>query len=432
MKGREWGPLRWIVVGAVLLWSAVGPLQIVFTQLVTPHRTYDFFVYFHAAQAVARGASPYAPPPSCCFNQAAMSGYTYPPLLAILLVPLTALSADDAARIWLVFVCFSLVTMVVVARRAAPGRISAEAMAWLTVLILHSGGVLGALREAQATVPVLALVALFAWSYVHGRRSVVGGALLAVAAAIKVWPLLLVPALLRLAHRERVRSAIGFAGAGVAALALMIGISGQLVPYITHVLPSFSGGVVSADDLSIPGSALRSFATLGARPNPVLMLFFSGLEVVALGITWYLCRGVGGSAGRAILAAALMAIIPIVQGVTWNHHVIVDVIALMLVLPLLRRGSLCWSLAIAGCAVATVWQQQLGDWLTGHGWLPPHNSAQLLVFLVVTNIDLIGMFSLWFAIVLLARHMREAAPGGTELIGRRSLPLERVLRPGSV
>ena len=125
--------------GAVIAFFVANDLTVAVTQLMAPHAgRVDFHVYFSAAQALAHGRSPYISPPPCCFNPRAMIGYTYPPLFAFVLIPLTRLSVDDAGRIWLAVNYVSLVGMFLIGVRIARPRLSPEIIAWLALAMLAS------------------------------------------------------------------------------------------------------------------------------------------------------------------------------------------------------------------------------------------------------------------------------------------------------
>ena len=104
--------------------------------------------------------------------------YTYPPLFAMLLVPLTAFSVDDAGRIMLIASNLALVAILIVGARTATRRVSLETLGWVA-LVLASGPVFAALYGLQATPLVVALEAVFASSVVRDRRLVLGGVCLA-------------------------------------------------------------------------------------------------------------------------------------------------------------------------------------------------------------------------------------------------------------
>ncbi|MBV8195858.1 MAG: DUF2029 domain-containing protein, partial [Candidatus Dormibacteraeota bacterium] len=135
---------RWCLLA--LLLAVLGGHYVVLEiqQFANPHAAgVDFAVYYRAAQRIAHGGLLYSSPPPCCFSNGTMDGrYTYPPLFAFLLSPLSALSIDDAARIWLVVCQLSLAAILVVALRAAPARVGREGVLWYVLAIVGSSSVL--------------------------------------------------------------------------------------------------------------------------------------------------------------------------------------------------------------------------------------------------------------------------------------------------
>ena len=400
-------------MGLLIAFFVANDLTVAVTQLMTPHAgRVDFHVYFSAAQALAHGRSPYISPPACCFNPRAMIGYTYPPLFAFVLIPLTRLSFDDAGRIWLAVNYVSLVGMFLIGVRIARPRLSREIIAWLALAMLASPQIGAAMYGIQVDPFVLLLEAVFAWSVVANRAPAVGGVALALAVCIKISPLLIAPAIFLL-PRERALQALGELVSGLVAGGLaMLAISGETVYYFTHVLPSFSGGVVTQWDRSLPGVVLRTLGSQGLHPAGGLGTTFLALELVALLGVWVACSRVPGAPGRVLTVAGLLSVVPIFQGVTWDHHLIVEILVLILLAPLLRAGSLAWMLAVGGVLLSGVNQQIVDRWLAARGLEPPHGSAQLILFIAAASIDLLGMVATLSAVLVLARRLSQRDPAG--------------------
>ncbi len=385
---------------------------------------HDFGVYYRAAVAMTHGGRLYSTPPACCFNVAAMTGYTYPPVFAALLIPLTWLPIDDAGRVWLVVCYASLLVVLLAGVRAAPQPLDRESILWLGVVFLVAGSVAFAVYEMQATPLVVALEAIFALSVVRNRFVFVGGLCLALASAFKVSPILIAPAILLLPRPRSYRALAGLIGGLVATGLLSLALTHEATDYVFHVLPSFSGGVVSLNNLSLPGVILRALTAAGAHPGASLDIIFLTLEIAALVATWMLCRGIGGSAGRALMIAGLLAAVPIVQGVTWDHHLIAEILVLILMIPFLRTWSPAWLLAVGGTLIATANQHVLENWLGTHGVAAPYNAFTYTVFVAAASCNLIGMCALWIAVVITARRMRTggaADPGPGVRVSRSAV-----------
>ncbi|MFZ2033487.1 MAG: glycosyltransferase family 87 protein [Candidatus Dormiibacterota bacterium] len=423
LSAEGFRPYRWGVLLVLLGLFAVNDVVIGVGQLIAPHAgTVDFRVYFAAAQALEHGRPLYASPPPCCFNVAAMRGYTYPPLFAFLLIPLTALPIDDAGRVWLVINYASLIALLVIGARIARPRLSLETIGWLVLMMLASASIGAAMYGIQVDPLIVLLEAVFAWSIVTDRRLVLGGVALALAACIKVSPLLIAPAILLLPPRRAIQAFAGLAAGLAAGTLTMLVISPQAVAYVTHVLPSFSGGVVSPWNRSLPGVVLRMLRSQGVHPGSGLGTVFLLVEIAALATTWFMCSRVPGASGRVLTISGLLAVVPIFQGVTWDHHLTVEILVLVLLAPLLRAGSLAWMLAVGGVLLTGVNQQIIDASLRSHGLEPPHGIAQLSLFGAGSSIDLIGMLATLAAVLLLARLQTRAAynPAATTSARRRT------------
>jgi alpha-1,2-mannosyltransferase len=424
LSADRFRPYRWGVLLVLLGLFAAHDVVIGVGQLVAPHAgMVDFRVYFAAAQALEHGRPLYASPPPCCFNAGAMRGYTYPPLFAFLLIPLTGLPIDDAGRVWLGINYASLIALLVVGARAARPRFSLETIGWLLLMMLASAPIGAAMYGIQVDPLIVLLEAVFAWSIVTDRRLALGGAALALAACIKVSPLLIAPAILLLPPR-RALQAFACLAAGLAAGTLtMFLISPQAVAYVTHVLPSFSGGVVSPWNRSLPGVILRLLGSQGWHPGSGLGTVFLLVEIAALAATWFVCSRVPGASGRVLMVAGLLAVVPIFQGVTWDHHLTVEILVLLLLVPMLQAGSLAWILAVGGVLLTGVNQQIIDASLRSHGLEPPHGIGQIALFGAGASIDLIGMLAALAAVLLLARLQAGAAynPAATSSARRSTL-----------
>lgn len=406
---------------ALIAIFAANDLHAEIAQLIAPHAgTVDFRIYYAASRALAQGKSPYVSPPPCCFSAAAMRGYTYPPLFAFLFIPLTNLPVDDAGRIWLAINYASLLGVLVIGVRAARPRLSFETIAWLVLAMLASGAIGAAMYGIQVDPLVLLLEAVFAWSVVTNRMLVLGGLALALAACLKVSPLLIAPAILVLPRGRALQALCGLTAGMLAGLVAMLAISRQTLYYFTHVLPSFSGGVINQWNRSLPGVVLRVLSSQSVHAPNVLGSVFLALELSALAAVWLACSRVPGTAGRALTVAGLLAVVPIFQGVTWDHHLIVEILVLILLTPLLRPGKSPWILVVGGVLLTGVNQQIIDSWLSSGGSEPPHGIAQVTVFIIAASVNLIGMVATLSAVLVLAmRHRPHVLVGHGYGVGSR-------------
>ena len=155
-------------------------------------------------------------------------GFTYPPVAAMLLRPLTALSKAAAEQTWLVLsalLCGAFAALVVWGVHRGSARVPCgETMVSVgfasiaTMLVIVSMPVSLTLRLGQINAVIVSVVAFDA--VLLTRRSRFGGIVLGLAAAIKVTPALMIPALLVMNRRaDAARAALtAVAVTGLAAL----------------------------------------------------------------------------------------------------------------------------------------------------------------------------------------------------------------------
>lgn len=412
--------LPWALVSLLVaqyLWGAVARMAHPNAAIV------DFSVYFDAARRLADGQALYGPVPPCCFDVAAMSGYTYPPLLAFLLRPLLALSVDDAARVFLLTAHAAFAGALVMLYRTLRGRVSAPAFGWLLVAVLTYQPIQAGLFGIQVANLILLLESIAAYSIVRSGRGTGAGIALGVGAAIKVSPILLAPALLTLPREAARRGIMALAATlGVALVAMRLA-SAETVTYFTHVLPSFSGGVISPWNRSLPGVVLRTVGATGHTPPAMLAQVFTGFAVLLLGAT--LLAGLrlrGNMRGRTATLAALAAAVPIVSGVTWDHHLVGEVVAVALLAPLLRRWSAAFWLVLAGILLTDVNQQWIDRTLQLPAAITPHG-LDTLVFVTAASVNLAGMVCIWLAALLCIGAERSTSIDETrgELLAARAV-----------
>jgi alpha-1,2-mannosyltransferase len=157
---------------------------------------YDLSAYWRAAQAVLDGGSPYAPfQLAGAYSPQQQFLYVYPPFLAVLVAPLAAVVDDYRLANWLWAALGAAILAVVVVLVARRERLARGFDLFLLVVAAFAyAPVVSELIIGNVHLLILGLLA-GAWLAL-GRRSVGGdtaaGVLVAVAALIKVFPVLLV------------------------------------------------------------------------------------------------------------------------------------------------------------------------------------------------------------------------------------------------
>jgi len=186
--------------------------------------------------------------------------YIYPPLLAILFLPLTALSLGQAAQVWFLFnLALYWLTLAILVKSTDLDTLK-EKIAPLILLAFLFVPVLFTLHKGQVNIAILFLLALICWFYKRGNLAWVGVSL-ACATMIKVVPGLLI--LYFLWKREYV---VVWAAIGTIAI---IGILGLIIagPSVHHTffsaLPALGAPRPNPNNQSLGG-----YLSLFLIPNP--------------------------------------------------------------------------------------------------------------------------------------------------------------------
>ena len=390
----------------------------------------DFSVYFAAARDVAAGHSIYPAYSGCCFDGAAMNGYTYPPVLAVALWPLTGLPVGVAGRIFLGISQLCLVGALVLMSRTLAGMVPRRVQAWLLVAVLLFQPIHAGNFGIQVTGILMLLFALAAHAHVLRRSSLLAGVAVGLGAAIKVAPAQMMAALLTDRRDRGLRAMLGFAAAVTVPLLLVWPIVAETPGYFVHVLPRFAGGVDIPYNRSLAGVVLRTYTAAGRTPPDVLADVFHVIQLAGVAGTWLVCRrSAGTAAGRAATFAAFLAVMPITQTVTWDHHQATDALAFVLLAPSLAALRPRWWAAVAGMGLMCVNQLSLAIMLRNAGYDPPHG-AGIVVFVAGASVNLAGMALLYGAALSAAWAHRERAPRPVAApVGRAVMGCTRV-QPG--
>lgn len=246
-----------------------------------PDRQVDFRVYLTAAQLVRQnagvklydqadtGENPQirlAPPHSLFQHTASSLGipsvrlYVYPPTLADLLVPFTFLSLRHAINSWLVFNLLCLLLTAILLTWLLCGRIAPLAALGLFAAMFCLRGNIFALEQGQ-----ISIVLLLLWTagiVFYGKQSVgVSAAAMALAAAIKLTPLLVVLPFFFWKEWKWLR----WFSASILAISLALCVINgphALLDYVLHVMPPMSTGFSHIDNLSLSSGLTQLYLGL--------------------------------------------------------------------------------------------------------------------------------------------------------------------------
>jgi hypothetical protein len=322
-----------------------------------------------------------------------------PPLLAWLLQPLVGVDSHLVAVGVIVVLNASLAVFLFCALRVL--RVHEMQLAVLLVLVaLAFEPVMGNIDEGQVNLVLLGLSGVWLWGWVAGRWW--GGLALGATVAVKLiqGPL----AVLVLWGRRWSM----LAAAALAGLALwLIAAPQYLLEYLSSVLPAVSSGTGFFENHSPGGTITRLLQPetfLGPAPGspPAARLIAAAIGLAALAITLIVLRSpASGWNGRALEAAAFVAVAPLVATYSWGTHLV------LLLLPMF---------------VLIAWSVRRRDWvvlgLVIASWLligPAHKGFQALLVNGYSNIvalrlmaefGVIGIAAIWIAGLIAVRRER--------------------------
>jgi hypothetical protein len=353
--------------------------------------------YMRAAARVAAGHDPYDLCQTLGCLEPTGPQYVTPPPLAWLLQPAVGLDSYVVAVGAVILLNASLVVFLACVLRAL--RVDEWQLGALLVLVaLAFEPVNGNIVEGQINLVLLALSGIWLVGWIADRWW--GGAALGLGVALK---LIQAPVGLLVLWARRWSM---LAGAVVAGLGLwLVGAPQYLLEYLFKVVPAISAGTGLFENHSPGGTIARLFdptTFLGpTRGAPVAARIITlGIALAALGLTfWVLRRPRTDRSGRALEAAAVVAVGPLVASYSWGTHLV------LLLLPML---------------VLVEWAVRRSDWtvlgLVAAGWLligPGHNWFQTLLVLSYSNLVVLrlmaefgvtGILCIWVASLLAVRR----------------------------
>ena len=379
-------------IAALYVW------QNVFLPIVVSGYLGDFTAsYMRAAARVAAGQDPY----DLCQTMGCLEPtgpqYVTPPPLAWLLQPAVGLDSHLVVIGAVILLNASLAVFLFLVLRAM--RVDDWQLAVLLVLVaLAFEPVSGNIEEGQVNLILLALSGVWLLGWIADRWW--GGVALGLAVALKLiqGPMGL---LVLWARRWSMLAAALVAGLGLWLLAA----PQYLLEYLFKVVPAISAGTGFFENHSPGGTVARLFdpttflgATHGAPP--AARIITTAIAIATLAVTfWVLRRPRTDRQGRALEAAAVVAVGPLVASYSWGTHLV------LLLLPML---------------VLIAWALRRRDWvvlgLVTAGWLligPGHNRFQALlisgypnmvVLRLMAEFGVAGITCVWIASLLALRR----------------------------
>jgi Glycosyltransferase family 87 len=363
--------------------------------------------YMAAAARIAAGRDPYdlcviqgcAPTPGT-FTPLPLAGVQYvtPLPVAWMLQPLVG--ADPRLQLAIIIGVLQVALVVFLWTTMRAIQVKDWQLALLLVLVvLGFEPVVGNFDEGQVNLVLLALSGIWLLAWVAGDRWW-GGAALGAAVAIK---LLQAPLGLLLLWGRRWKMVL--AGALAGAALWLLAVPQYLPEYLFKVAPVLAAGTGLFENHSPGGTVARLLdpgTFLGAvrDTSPTARAITTVIALVTLAITfWIVRRPRLDRTGRALEAAAVVSVGPLVASYSWGTHLV------LLLLPML---------------VVITWAVRRRDWtvvgLVALGWAligPGHNWFQvllvsgypnLLVLRLMAEFGVVGITAIWIACLLAVRR----------------------------
>jgi alpha-1,2-mannosyltransferase len=248
----------------------------------------DFSAYIGAARNMAAGHSPYAG-----FDgnvSVVMTGFDYPPFASLLVRPLALLSDSAAVVLWLwISLACTVAGAIVLARTALPASWPRLQLALLASLAFAPAAY--NYWHGQMNPVIFLLLALGYRSWVRGNEKTTG-ALLGLAAGVKLAPVVLVVLLLR---RRWWRGTAVMAATALASVLVTVPVigTGGVRTFFTTVLPTLTRETGWIYNQSLGGSMSRAVdhsVLLIGPDDHLLHLSIFAVAVVVLGLVAWVVR----------------------------------------------------------------------------------------------------------------------------------------------
>ncbi len=317
--------------------------------------------------------------------------YKYPPMFAGLLEPLHPLGFRRASRVWVGFLLACYFGALALLCRSFHLRFRSPPfyLALITALVFQPS--IDSLWNGQLDAPLLLILAAV-WAALARGREVRAGALIALAAMMKVYPVYMASFLLL---RRRWIALLSCAVSGLLLLGASILLTGwpEHVEFVTRVLPINAGTTAWVENQSLPGLFARLYVD-GRIDGP-------SKETIAPAATV-----LGAITGAAVLAAtflaglrttreralfgALVAALLLALPVAW---IIYEALLLIPLFDLLsrplesgRRGAV-WAAALAAAVCLLAFGNH--DTITQNAWVP--QSYKLFGVLLVWALEMYSL-----------------------------------------
>lgn len=291
-----------MILSMFMMLSRVSPEQRVFGC--------DVWAYLRAGERVAAGVSPYHPDMVAGpIGNQGLDRFRYPPVVALLFVPLAALPDDVATWIWLILGYLGFLAAGLIATRAAAGQIDCSKIPLVALLIVAFSPIFDALWKgnvegAQAVLVAIALAV---------EHPIARGASLAAGGWLKVAPGALV--INGFLHDRRTARGVVAVFAGVlASVPLVLSGWADYPAAFANIVGASNESRENLAPSAIVATHLPNLPWL-EFPTRVAALFIAGALLLG---SWRLARQGRERWARSLLAGLCGAIL--VPSTIWLHY----------------------------------------------------------------------------------------------------------------
>ncbi len=406
MENRRFRSLLLVIAGVPIA------LLYLWRTLVQPALTgalpLDFSAnYMAAAARIAAGRDPYD---LCVIQGCATQAQTFTPLplagaqyvtplpVAWMLQPLVGADPRIQLAVVIAVLQLSLLVFMLAALRASAVK-DWQLAALLVLVTISFEPVAGNFDEGQVNLVLLALSGVWLLGWAAGDRWW-GGVALGAAVAIK---LLQAPLGLLLLWGRRWRMVVGAALAG--SVLWLLAVPQYLPEYLFKVAPVLAAGTGLFENHSPGGTVARlldpgTFLGVVRDTPPAARVITTVIALATLGVTfWALRRPRTDRSGRALEAAAVVAVGPLVASYSWGTHLV------LLLLPMVLL--IAWSVRRRDWAVLGL---VAAGWLLigpGHKWfqtLLVSGYPNMFVLRVMAEFGVVGVTCIWAASLVAIRR----------------------------
>lgn len=348
-------PARWLqitlalLVGIAEIWFGARVLEVLQTSGFT-----DFDILFHSAQRVASGHSPYL---RGLFNAPFGGYYKFPPLVALILAPLTVFDWIALAHAYaLLGLVLYLITFVLLQRIVAL-PLGSPSFFLLALAFLLFQPTIDTLNGAQHEFVILLLFTLAYWGMLHPRYGeFVAGASFGIVVLIKLYPILILPYFV---IRRAWRAVFALLGTIVGLMLFSIAVGGWDLQrqFWFLILPNLSGATAWLENQSFFAFFARLIVD-GAAADPIrvtVVPFAMWAEYFAIVLSVVISFGVLLRDSRPEFAFSIWVPLTLLLGPnSWVHYEVLLLLPLAILLSEFRCGAKTWQWVLLLVATALI------------------------------------------------------------------------------